>query len=171
MIVIPQTWRFFTMWQFSLLILASQPSFSWLSKNLNLPFLSFFVLVVGCYLSWIDPRACFVPYYTITKTSITTRIWIIKHWQARLWIDILFHVLPFFYALAYFGPPHIQWRTTVGSALLLCLYLCLFSIHNVYHLPFINVFCVGLFSIFLFIIICIMEDVTLSSSSSSYVTA
>jgi len=122
-------WQFFTIWQFILLVVASCPPFHWISQYLNLPFLSVVVVLGGLYISWIHPKA----YYLPRK---------VDSWSERLSIDIVFHILPLFYAFYKFGPMTWTTTTTIGSFSLLCFYLLLFRIPEVYRIQTSEMICI-----------------------------
>jgi len=132
---IPAVWRFFTMWQFCLLLLASFPSFQWIAEWVNLPFLSTVVFIGGFYISWMEPRAYYIKVLPFGGDETST-VWTLHSWPIRLTIDILFHFIPLIYAYLRFSPVRIDRKTTFGTVFLLSLYFCLFSTPDVYHISF-----------------------------------
>jgi hypothetical protein len=130
---IPALWNFFTAWQLVLLGLASLRPFGWIAKVLNLPFLSLFVLLGGLYVSWIRPMAYFVPMIPVgTMKKRKSHVWVLDSWWARVSIDLMTHVLPLVYAIRRFGPMRWTRRSTIGTLVLLGVYLVLFPVHTTY---------------------------------------
>jgi hypothetical protein len=145
-IEIPALWIFFTAWQLVLLGLASFRPLGWIAKVVNLPFLSLFVFFGGLYVSWIRPRAYFVPMIPIGNRK--SHVWVLDAWWARAGIDLMTHVLPLVYAIHRFGP--MQWtrRSTIGTLVLLGVYLVLFAVHETYKISVMEMMVLFLLALF-----------------------
>ena len=127
---VPAYWYFFTAWQLCLLILASFTPFDWISRVINLPFLSLYVFFAGLYISWIRPRAYYIPIMGLDLHRKSTDI--IQSWPERLLIDLSFHIVPLVYALKRFGPIRFTVKSTIGTVMILGVYLLCFSVKDTY---------------------------------------
>jgi len=150
-IEIPALWNFFTAWQLVLLGLASLHPFGWIAEVLNLPFLSLFVLLGGLYVSWIRPRAYFVPMIPIgNRKNRKAHVWVLDSWWARVGIDLMTHVLPLVYAIYRFGPMRWTRRSTIGTMVLLGVYLVLFAVHETYKISVMEMMVLFLLALFFY---------------------
>ena len=118
------------------------------SKIFSLSFLTFMVLLISLYISYINPRQ-----YYLGKTII------IKGYFKNL-LDIYFHIFPFVFICYYYGiePFFNNWKI-IPSLLLIILYLLLYDPSKVYRLPINEIIIISIISIFLYILISLKSNI------------
>ncbi len=132
--------NFLTIWIF-ILVLFHKIS----SKIFSLSFLSFIILLVGLYISYINPTKYYIEYYDKT---------IILEGQVKNILDIYLHIIPFFFIYYTYGiePFFNNWKT-IPSLLLIILYILIYNPSKIYHLPINEIIIISFFSIFSYILL------------------
>ncbi len=98
------------------------------SKIFSLSFLTFMVMFIGLYISYINPRKFYLQYDKYNTIIITG--------YTKFVIDIYFHISIFFFIYFNYGiePFFNNWKT-IPSILLVILYILIFCPAKIYHLP------------------------------------
>jgi hypothetical protein len=113
---------YLTLWVFILVVFHK-----FTRKIFSLSLLTFIVMFMGLYISYINPRKYYVNYNgnTIIIDGYTKNI-----------IDIYFHIIPFFFIYFTYGiePFFNNWKI-IPSILLIILYNLIFCPEKIYHLP------------------------------------
>ena len=134
--------RFFTTWSTILTVLHM-----YTSAAFNLVYMTWIVLVVGLYFSFINPRK-FVVYMNDGKRITFNGI------QKFFIVDLVFHILMFWYAWSLYGAKKQSLATYLNVILLMLIYLSLVDVKKVYGVNFYEVMLVCLFAniVFFFLI-------------------
>ncbi len=116
-------YKFFTLWVV-LLVLFNKYTY----KYVNLEYLTFITLIVGLYLSYINPKfyrfKILDKWYEIRKTC-----------EKFFLVDLLFHILTFYFVYKTYHNEYIKYdKRTFSSLLLILVYYLLIDINKVYNI-------------------------------------
>jgi hypothetical protein len=119
-------YKFFTFWVF-LLVLFSKYTY----KYFNLEYLTFIVLTVGLYLSYINPR-----FY---RFELFGKQYELRDTLEKFFIaDLIFHIATFYYVYEVYGDEYRNLdnknNRTLNSLLLLLVYYLLIDFDNLYNI-------------------------------------
>jgi len=131
---------FFTLWVFILVVFHK-----YTKKIFSLPFLTFIIMFMGFYISYINPRKYYIDY---NGTQI-----IIDGYK-KIILDFLFHIVPFFFIYFKYGiEPVFNNIKIIPSILLIILYNLSYCPDKIYHLPKHEIAVVSLLSLVSYILI------------------
>jgi hypothetical protein len=136
--------KFLTGWIFILVIFHNISS-----KYFSLPYLSFMVLFISLYLSYINPAKYYIEYTNNNENSI-----IVVDGYEKYLVDIIFHISPFIFIYYYYGfePFFSNWKI-IPSLILILIYLLIYNPSYIYHIPIIEIFYLSISSVILYIFI------------------
>jgi hypothetical protein len=132
--------KYFTIWILILVIF-----YKLSSKIFSLPFLTFIILFMGLYISYINPTKYFIEY--------KNKIYIIDGFEKNL-LDIYLHIFPFLFIYLKFGiEPFFNNIKIIPSLLLIILYNLLYCPNKLYHLPNYEIFLISALSLISYILL------------------
>jgi len=133
-------YKFLTTWIFVLVLFHKITS-----KIFSLPFLTFLILFMSLYISYINSTKYFLEYKKKT--------FVIDGYIKNL-IDFYFHICPFLFI--YFNykiePFFNNWKI-IPSLLLIIIYISFYNPYKIYHLPINEIIIVSIFTIFSYILL------------------
>ena len=122
--------KYLTLWIFILVIFHK-----FTNKIFSLPFLTFTIMVMGLYISYINPRKYYF-YYNGNDNDNENGNEIIIDGYIKNIIDIVFHISPFIYMVFIYGiEPFFINLKIIPSILLLILYNLIYCPERIYRLP------------------------------------
>lgn len=123
--------RFFTTWMVLLVLFHHHTH-----KHINLLLLATVTLVVGLYLSFVNPRK-FVFYFEGVRYEYTGL-------QKFIIVDVIFHVMLMYFVWSRYKGHYVLWEPrTLAAIALLLLYILLHDIKRIYGVHWLEVLAVG----------------------------
>jgi hypothetical protein len=133
---------FLTFWVFILVVFHNYSR-----KIFSLSFLTFIVMCMGLYISYINPGKYYINYngYKIIIAGYT-----------KLVIDIYFHIIPFFFIYFTYGIESFfdNWKI-IPSILLIILYNLLYCPEKIYNIPKQEIIIISFMGLLLYILLTI----------------
>lgn len=133
--------NFFTTWV-ALLVLFH----TYVNTYISLPFLSYIVMVVGLYFSYVNPRQ-----FTIYNDNKKV---VIKDPHKFLFVDLPFHLLMFFFIYKVYGLHNKPDVKIIAALLLIALYTIVIDPSKIYEVDFLEIVTVFVLAIISYIILC-----------------
>lgn len=133
--------NFLTIWVFILILFHK-----YINKYISLSFLSFIVMFMGLYFSYINPKK-FVLYHYNRKVEIS-------NFYIKLFlIDIPLHILPFLFILYKYGLDNINDNKILMALILIFFYYSIYDISYIYKIRLRDIQILLIISIIIYIII------------------
>ena len=134
---------FFTLWMVIMIIFHK-----YLYKYINLLYLSFITLIIGIYISYINPREF--------KFRLFDEEYVLQNGEKFIVVDLFFHILAFIYIYhlysSYYNPLKINIAFLI-SLIIILVYSIMINVYSVYHIHYFELFSVFMIGNLIYLLI------------------